>query len=74
MRRVASAAKALGGSISTLRRWQKNARKKLAKLHARRRVASAHIRKDALHKLTTYLTQNYGIIGIEDLNVRGMAN
>jgi putative transposase len=32
----------------------------------------ADIRSDETHKLTTMLTQNYGIIGIEDLNVRGM--
>ena len=30
------------------------------------------IRKDALHKLTTSLTDNYRYIGVEDLNVKGM--
>ncbi|HUZ48729.1 MAG TPA: transposase [Candidatus Dormibacteraeota bacterium] len=40
----------------------------LARLHAR----IAHIRADALHKLTTDLVQRFGIIVIEDLNVRGM--
>ncbi|NEP84252.1 MAG: IS200/IS605 family element transposase accessory protein TnpB [Okeania sp. SIO3B3] len=41
---------------------------KLAKQH--RRVAN--IRKDALHKLTTYLAKNHGSVAIENLNVSGM--
>lgn len=44
------------------------ARMKLAKLHSR----VANIRRDYLHKLTHYLTNNYSIIGIENLNVKGM--
>ncbi|MGD1804776.1 RNA-guided endonuclease InsQ/TnpB family protein [Dapis sp. BLCC M126] len=47
--------------------WKK-AQLKIAVLH--RRVAN--IRKDALHKLTTYLAKNHGTVVIEDLNVRGM--
>jgi putative transposase len=42
--------------------------KQLSRLHAK----IANIRNDETHKLTTMLTQNYGIIGIEDLNVSGM--
>jgi putative transposase len=45
------------------------AKHKLAKLHAH----IAAIRSDALHKLTTDLTRRFHTIGIEDLNVRGMA-
>ncbi|GIV94082.1 RNA-guided endonuclease TnpB family protein [Chloroflexus sp.] len=41
---------------------------KLARLHAR----IANIRRDWLHKTTTRLVRTYGVIGIEDLNVRGM--
>ncbi|RQH19878.1 hypothetical protein D4Z78_12815 [Okeania hirsuta] len=41
---------------------------KIAKLH--RKIAN--IRKDALHKLTTYLAKNHGRVVIEDLNVSGM--
>lgn len=41
---------------------------RLARLH--RRIAS--IRRDWLHKTTTMLARNYGIIGIETLNVKGM--
>ena len=40
----------------------------IARLH--RRIAN--IRKDTLHKLTTYLAKNHGKIVIEDLNVSGM--
>ena len=44
------------------------AQKQLSRLHAR----IANIRNDETHKLTTMLTQSYGTIGIEDLNVSGM--
>lgn len=47
--------------------WKK-AQKKIAKLHFK----IANIRKDTLHKLTTYLAKNHGKIVIEDLNVSGM--
>lgn len=39
---------------------------------ARQHVRIANIRRDALHKLTTDITSRFGIIGIEDLNVKGM--
>jgi len=41
---------------------------KLGRLHAR----IAAIRSDALHKLTTHLTQDFAQIVIEDLHVKGM--
>lgn len=41
---------------------------KIAFLHAK----IANIRKDTLHKITTYLTKNFLHISIEDLNVAGM--
>lgn len=47
---------------------REKAKTKLARLHAR----IANIRKDALHKLTTVLVRRFAVIGIEDLNVRGM--
>ena len=45
---------------------------------AKRKVADIHykiscIRKDALHKLTSYLAKNHSEIVIEDLNVKGMS-
>jgi putative transposase len=47
--------------------WKK-AQLVLAKLH--RKIAK--IRSDTLHKLTTILAKNHGVIVIEDLNVSGM--
>ncbi len=47
--------------------WRK-AQLKIAKVH--RKIAN--IRKDALHKLTTYLAKNHGTVVIENLNVSGM--
>ncbi|NEN87547.1 MAG: IS200/IS605 family element transposase accessory protein TnpB [Okeania sp. SIO3H1] len=47
--------------------WKK-AQLKIAALHNR----IANIRKDTLHKLTTYLAKNHSQIVIEDLNVSGM--
>jgi len=46
----------------------KKAQLQIARLH--RRIAN--IRKDTLHKLTTYISKNHAIIGLEDLNVSGM--
>ncbi|MEQ9481356.1 MAG: transposase [Coleofasciculus sp. F4-SAH-05] len=46
----------------------KRASNKIARLH--RKIAN--IRKDTLHKLTSYLAQNHSRIGIENLNVSGM--
>ncbi|WP_293087985.1 transposase [Okeania sp. SIO3B5] len=47
--------------------WKK-AQLKIARLHSK----IANIRKDTLHKLTTYLAKNHSQIVIEDLNVSGM--
>ncbi|NET62300.1 MAG: IS200/IS605 family element transposase accessory protein TnpB [Symploca sp. SIO2E6] len=47
--------------------WKK-AQIQIARLH--RKIAN--IRKDTLHKLTSYLAKNHSKIGIEDLNVSGM--
>ncbi|NEQ36374.1 MAG: IS200/IS605 family element transposase accessory protein TnpB [Okeania sp. SIO3I5] len=47
--------------------WKK-AQLKITQLHNR----IANIRKDTLHKLTTYLAKNHSQIVIEDLNVSGM--
>ena len=41
---------------------------KLGRLHAR----IANIRKDATHKATTEIVRKFSVVGIEDLNVRGM--
>lgn len=46
----------------------KKAQLKIARVH--RRIAN--IRKDTLHKLTTYISKNHAVVGLEDLNVSGM--
>ncbi|MCL1997805.1 MAG: transposase [Turicibacter sp.] len=43
-------------------------KRKLSRLYAK----MANLRNDGTHKLTTMLVQNYTLIGIEDLNVKGM--
>ena len=43
-------------------------KRKLSRLYAK----TANLRNDYTHKLTTMLVQNYTLIGIEDLNVKGM--
>ncbi|TSE35344.1 transposase, IS605 OrfB family [Tepidimonas fonticaldi] len=61
----------LSRSLSRKQKGSRNRQKakaKLARLHAR----IAHIRLDALHKLTTALARRFHTIGIEDLSVRGM--
>lgn len=78
---VVEGPKALAASLRKLRRLNKalsrkvkgsgqyrRCRMRLARLHAR----IANIRKDALHKLTHWLTSNFNEIVIEDLNVKGM--
>jgi putative transposase len=47
--------------------WKK-AQLRIAQLHQR----IVNIRKDTIHKLTTYLAKNHGTVVIEDLNVSGM--
>ena len=47
----------------------RKAQANLSRLHAR----ISNIRNDETHKLTTMLTEKYGKIGIENLNVSGMA-
>jgi putative transposase len=47
---------------------REKARRQLARLHYR----ITCLRNDVLHKLTTKLAQCYGIIGIEDLNLKGL--
>jgi putative transposase len=74
--------KALRANLSQMRRLsrglsrkvkgsanRRKAKRRIARLHAR----IANIRGDALHKLTTELVRRFSVIGIEDLNVRGMA-
>jgi putative transposase len=47
---------------------REKARRKLARLHYR----VTCLRDDVLHKLTTRIADSYGIVGIEDLNLKGL--
>ena len=63
--------KRLSRSLSRKQKGSNNrnkAKTKLSRIHAR----ISNIRRDAIHKLTTKLTQNFTHIGIEDLNIKGM--
>jgi putative transposase len=64
--------------LQRLSRWHSRKKKgshnrrksamRLARLHAR----ICHVRQDWLHQTTTRLVREFAVIGIEDLNVRGM--
>lgn len=63
--------KRLSRSLSRKQKGSNNRNKaklKLSQLHYR----ISNIRRDAIHKLTTSVTKKFQIIGIEDLNVKGM--
>jgi putative transposase len=66
-RKLAIAQRALSRKVIGSNNYKKAA-KKVAKLHYR----VSCIRKDAIHKLTHYLTKNHSEVVIEDLNVSGM--
>ncbi|MGL6343750.1 MAG: RNA-guided endonuclease InsQ/TnpB family protein [Waterburya sp.] len=68
-RRASKRLKRLQRSVSRKNKGSKNRAKavaKLAVLHSH----VANIRKDAIHKLTTYLAKNHSIIKIEDLSIK----
>jgi putative transposase len=56
---------------SRRKKGSKNRAKTVAKL-AKQHAHVANIRKDASHKLTSYLCKNHALIAIEDLHVAGM--
>ena len=59
-------------SLSRKQKGSRNRAKAKLKL-ARHHMRVANIRKDAIHKLTTRLTREFTVIGIEDLNISGMS-
>jgi putative transposase len=65
--RVTSRRQGPGPGKKPSKRWQR-ANTRVQKIHAD--VANA--RKNLLHETTTYLTKNYDLIMVEDLNVAGM--
>ena len=68
LKRLRRANKALARKKRFSSNWRK-AKRRLARVHAR----VANVRRDVTHKLTTRLARTYRVIGIEDLNVKGMA-
>jgi putative transposase len=56
---------------SRRKKGSKNRKKTVAKL-AKQHARVANIRKDASHKLTSYLCKNHALVAIEDLCVAGM--
>jgi putative transposase len=67
LKRLRRANKALARKKRGSANWRKQ-KARLARPHAR--IGNA--RRDATHKLTTRLARSYAVVGIEDLNVRGM--
>ena len=65
--RIKGLSKGLSRKVEGSENWWKNT-KKLAKAHYR--VVCQH--RDTLHKMTTHLAQTYALIGLEDLNAKGM--
>jgi putative transposase len=65
--RIKGLSKGLSRKVEGSQNWWKNT-KKLAKAHYR--VACQ--RQDTLHKMTTQVASTYALIGLEDLNTKGM--
>ena len=65
---MALKAKATGRSLKDSRNYQKQKRK-VAKIHEK----TTNCRKDALHKLSRSLADQYDAIAVEDLNMRAMS-
>jgi putative transposase len=65
--RIKGLSKGLSRKVEGSQNWWKHTRK-LARAHYR--VACQ--RQDTLHKLTTQVTRMYALIGLEDLNTKGM--
>ncbi|MEA3225095.1 MAG: RNA-guided endonuclease TnpB family protein [Planctomycetota bacterium] len=58
-------------SVSRKKKGSNNRKKAVLKL-ARQYYRISCVRKDAIHKATSAITTGYGVIGIENLNVKGM--
>jgi putative transposase len=65
--RIQGLSKGLSRKVEGSQNWWKHA-KKLAKAH----YCVACQRQDTLHKMTSYVARTYALIGLEDLNTKGM--
>lgn len=61
----------LGRAVSRKAKGGANRKKAVVRL-ARQHMRVANVRRDFLHQLTTRLVRRFGVIVLEDLNVRGM--
>lgn len=69
--KLLSQLRALSKELSRKKKYSKNWKKcvaKIQRLHAR----IANLRKDFLHKLSTNITKNHGVVCVESLNIKGM--
>jgi putative transposase len=65
--RIQGLSKGLSRKVEGSQNWWKNT-KKLARAH----YHVACQRQDALHKMSTHVARTYALIGLEDLNTKGM--
>jgi putative transposase len=65
--RIKGLSKGLSRKQEGSQNWWKNSTK-LARAH----YSIGNQRKDSLHKMTTSIAKNYALIGLEDLNAKGM--
>jgi putative transposase len=65
--RIKGLSKGLSRKVEGSQNWWKNT-KKLARAHYR----VACLRQDTLHKMTTQVARTYSLIGLADLNTKGM--
>ncbi len=66
-KKLARVQRRLAKKVKGSKNWEK-AKLQVQRLH--RRVAN--LRKDYLHKMTTFIAKNHGTVVIEDLNISGM--
>ena len=71
-RKLKLAQRSVSKKLDKTKKVQSNNYHKAAMRVAKIHQQIANIRKDAMHKLTTYLSKNHAEIVIEDLNVKGM--
>jgi putative transposase len=72
LRKNLKSLKRLQRSLSRKQKGSANKKKAQMKL-ARKHYKVSCIRKNALHQATSFITNNYGTVVLEDLNVSGMA-
>jgi putative transposase len=67
-RKLARLQRQLSRKIKFSENWKK-CKQKISRLHSK----TANMRKDHLHKLSTIIAKNHGVVVLEDLKVKGMS-